>query len=195
MEMLTSWFYIVIAAVVCIAIWAIFTNGDNDWGRIPFFLRLPLLVVSVCIASLFFILFFAVVRLIPDLIEVVINVVLIIIGFIVGWETESIGAVVEPIWGIIGDILVTPYVLGCVLVVGFFPNFPNDRFRNMIYKVLATLEVSTIMIYAFFDTKGQLSTLDCVIFTIEVVGCAIFVIWGVFSEYNEESNYRKRRFR
>jgi len=192
MEMLTSWFYILIAAVVCIAIWAVFTKGDNDWGSIPFFLRLPLLIVSVGIASLFFFLFFSVVRLIPDLIEVVINVILIIIGFFVGWEIESIGTVVEPIWGVIGDILVTPYVLGCVFVVGIFPDFPNDSFRNLIYKVLATFEVSVIMIYGFFDTKGQLSTLDSIIFTIEVVGCALFVVWGVFSEYNDDLNYRKK---
>ena len=179
---LMQWLYIIIAAVVCVLTWAIFAGKNNNWGHIPMLLRLPLLVVSVGLAVLAFLIVFSLQRLIPGLIEAFINIIIGIIFFFAGWNLGSVGAVVETISGIIGDIIVTPIVLGFIFIVGLFPNFPNDRLRNLLYKLLATLEVSVLTACALWDTEGQLNTLDSTIFTLEIVGCAIFVIYIIFSD-------------
>ena len=146
-------------------------------------LRLPLLVVSVALAVVAFALVFSFQRLIPGIIEFFINIILSIICFFAGWNLESVGAVVETISAIIGDIIVTPIVLGFAIGVGMFPDFPNDKLRSLLYKFLATLEVAVLMIYVLWNTEGQLGTLDSVIFTIEIVGCVIFVLYGIIKDY------------
>lgn len=179
---LTQWLYIIIAAIVCIFVWAIFTGKNNNWGGIPMLLRVPLLVVSVGIAVIAFLVVFSLKRLVHTLTEAFINIILGIIAYLAGWNMDSFGSLVETVSGVIGDILVTPIVLGFILGVGLFPNFPYDRIRNSLYKILATLEVSVLTACALWDTEDQLGTIDSVIFTIEIVGCAIFVIYGAVSD-------------
>ena len=186
-DMLYRWLYIIIAAVICFSTWAFFTKESNndwggDWGRIPMLIRLPLLIVSVALAAIAFFVVFSIQRLIPDLIEFIINIFVIIVCFFAGWNMESVGNVVETISGIIGDIIVSPIVLGCIFLVGFFPNFPRDKIRTFIYGTIATCEISGLMVYGFFNTQDQLASLDIVIFTIETVGGAIFVINGLYKE-------------
>lgn len=188
-SILIKWIYIIIAAIVCFFTWTIFTGKNNNWERIPMLLRLPLLVISVGIAVLAFLLVFSLQRLIPGLIEAFINIIIAIFCFFAEWNLESVGAVVETISEIIGDIIVTPIVLGFIFIVGLFPDFPHDRLRNLLYKLLATLEVSGLTIYALWNTKGQLSTLDSIIFTIEIVGCAIFVIIMIVSDYKKGTSF------
>lgn len=188
-SILMKWLYIIIAAIVCALIWAIFTGKDNNWGRIPMLLRLPLLVVSVVLAVLAFLLVFTWQRLIPEGIEVIINIILGIICFFSGWDIEALGPIVETISGIIGDISVTPLVLIFIIFVGLFPNFPHDRLRNLLYRLLATLEVSGLTAYSLCNTQEQLSTLDSAIFVIEIIGCAIFVIYGILKDYRKGTSF------
>lgn len=192
--MLTKWQYIIIATIICVTIWARFTwNHDNDWGKIPMLLRLPLLVVSAFLAVIYFFVIFSIQRFIPKAIEIFINIIVIIVCFLGGWDMEAVGNVVETVSGIIGDIIVSPLVIGFVVFGGIFPDFPKDRLRSLLYKILATIELSVLILYGYFYTENPLTTIDKVIFTTEVICSAIFVIRGVYIEYDEEKTFRKRR--
>lgn len=186
---LMQWLYIIIAAVVCVFIWAIFTGKNNNWGGIPMLLRLPLLVVSGVIATILFLVVFSLKRLIHTLAEAIINIILGIIAYLAGWNLDSFGSLVETVSGVIGDVIVTPIVLGYIIIAGSFPHFPYDRFRNSLYKILATLEISVLATCALWDTEEQLGTLDSVIFTIEIVGSAIFVIYGAVSDLRRDTSF------
>ena len=188
-SLLIKWLYIFIAAVVCFFIWKTFAGKSNNWGRIPFILRLPFLVVSVGIAVFIFLLVFTFQRLLPGIIEAIFNIFIGAVCYFAGWDMESVGAVVETVSGIIGDLIVFPLVFGFIFIVGKFPNFPHDKTRDELYKILATIEASGLTIWALFDTKGQLSTLDSIIFVIEIVAGAAYVLSEIFPDNKKNKSF------
>lgn len=182
--MFSSLFEYILGTIICAAIWFYILDKNK---RIPFLIRLPLIIASVYFAESWIYIAFTILYKIPGLIEALFNWFFSIFCFFAGWNMYEVGGNVEVVENIIGDLLAIPLFAGS-FYYAFLLSIPlsdsddgidkKSKIAGALCQIVATLEMASLMIYryVYIETTG-VETYDMVIISLIIMACACISLW------------------